>query len=251
LRARMGMRQPVMAGLVATACVCAPGPSSADAEWVIGGYLGAAHTTSAPLSLVQPAAGTDVTFASIDYAGRSFSPPVYYGYRLTYFLPRAPWIGLEGEFIHLKTYARTGNSTRASGRLQGEPYDRTGPVREILESFSMSHGLNFVLANVVFRRTMREPAGAAGHLAVAGRVGMGPTVPHPESRIGGVSHEGYELGARGLHASVGFGVRMWRGLSATAEYKRTHTHQRVTVADGEAGGRFTSHHGVVGLGWHF
>ena len=237
--------------LLAATCICTAGAVPADAQWVIGGYLGAARTISSALSVAQPTAGTDVTFASVDYDGESFTPPVYYGYRIGYFLPQVPWLGVEAEFIHLKAYARTDALTRASGRDRGMPVDRDVPIRDILESFSISHGLNFALVNVVARRPLGGRAGAAARVALLGRLGIGPTIPHAESQIGGISREGYEIGAPGLHLAGGVEVRMWRELAAMTEYKLTRTDQNVAIHEGQAHGRFTSHHGVFGLAWHF
>ena len=222
----------------------------AGAEWAVGGYLGAAHTMTNRLSVAQPAVGTDVTFASINYFGDSYTPPVYYGYRFGYFFGGWPWLGIEAEFIHVKAYARTDAVTRVTGQHLGVPVDRDAPVQDVLERFSISHGLNFALANLVMRRKLAS-SWADGRVSLVGRMGLGPTIPHPESQISGVSHEGYELGALGLHLSGGVDVRIWRGLGVFGEYKLTTTDQTVSVDQGQAHGRFTSHHGVFGLGWHF
>lgn len=239
------------AHLFVAVCLSAVGVAPAQADWVVGGYLGAGHTMSGGLSIAQPAADTNVTFASIDYHGESFTLPVYYGYRITYFLPRASSLGVELEFIHLKVYARTEGITRATGRSLGIPVDQDVPVRDILESFSISHGLNLALVNLVARHALTGRAGSEGRLAVVGRMGLGPTIPHAESRIGGVAREGYEIGALGLHLAGGLEARLARGLAAMAEYKLTHTDQSVAVSQGQAQGRFTSHHGIFGFGWHF
>ena len=90
-----------------------------------------------------------------------------------------------------------------------------------------------------------------GRLVLFGRAGLGPTIPHAESRIGSEVLEGYELGAVGLHLAGGLEIRLWRGMAAMAEYKLTHTNQTVSVVEGQARGLFTSHHGVFGLVWHF
>jgi opacity protein-like surface antigen len=236
--------------VTAAICLCTAGLAPAEAEWVVGGYLGAGHTMTGALSVVQPAADTNLTFASLDYHGESFTPPVYYGYRITYFPPQLSWFGVEAEFIHLKVYARTDAVTRVSGRFMGTPFDHEVPVADIPESFSLSHGLNFALVNVVARGVLSSSGGADGRVELLGRVGLGPTIPHAESRVDGVFHEGYEIGAPGLHVAGGIEVRLVRGLSAMAEYKLTSTNQTVAISEGHAHGRFTSHHVVFGVGWH-
>ena len=219
----------------------------ARAEWVAAAYLGAARTASAPLAIVQPAAGTDVTFTAVPYDGESFRSPLYYGYRLTYFPRQESWWGFEAEFIHLKAYADTAQRTHVSGRHHGAPIEADIPIEAILNRFSISHGLNFLVFNAVARRSIGARAGASGYVVLVARVGAGPTIPHAESTIDGVDREGYAWGAAALHLAGGVEVRVWRGLGAIAEYKYTRTRQTVDVARGEARGVFSSHHGIVGV----
>ena len=233
--------------VAAVLCLCT-GPATAEAEWVLGGYLGAAHTMTAALSVTQPLADTNVTLTSVEYHGASFTPPIYYGYRVAYFLSDVSWLGFEAEVIHLKVYARTDGFSRASGRVMGLSIDGDVPVRVIVESFSISHGLNFAILNVVVRRALSGRSD--GPVTFLARGGIGPTVPHAESRIGGVFEEGHEIGAPGMQVATGIEVRHGRRLGVIAEYKLTTTNQTVSISEGEAHGRFTSHHGVFGLTWH-
>jgi hypothetical protein len=84
-----------------------------------------------------------------------------------------------------------------------------------------------------------------------GRVGLGPTILHTHSQIGGVSRSGpYELGAPALHAAGGIEVRLWRGVGALADYGLTHAAPDLTVVGGKVHGGFTAHHAVFGLVWH-
>ena len=244
------MRLIALAG-VAAVCLLLIRVTPASADWAIAGYFGATHTMSSGLSVTQPAVGTDVTFASIDYEGESFRSPIYYGYRISYVPAAVSWLGVETEFIHMKVQAQTERVTGATGRRVGTPIAQHIRVDDVLERFSISHGLNFVLVNVVIRRALARHAGAEGRLVLVGRAGLGPTIPHAESRIDGAVHEGYELGALGLQMAAGIETRLIHQLSATAEYKVTHSNQHVAVSQGEASGEFTSHHGVFGRAWRF
>lgn len=223
----------------------------ARAERTIGVFAGAARTQSATISIVQPAAGTDVSLAPVHYRGESFTPPLYYGARLGWFARRSSWLGFESEFIHLKAFAETEKRTHASGRLRGAVIDDDSmPVGAIVERLSVSHGLNLLLFNAVARR------GVGGRdqpdrVALIGRAGIGPTIPHAESSIEGVSREGYAWGAFAFQAAGGIEVRTTRGLAVVAEYKFTRTRQSLEIDRGEARGVFASHHGIVGLAWHF
>jgi hypothetical protein len=221
----------------------------ATAEWILAAYLGAAHTMSAPLSVARPQIGTEITFRPVDYRGESFSPPLYYGYRLSYFLPTDSWIGFEGEFIHAKVYAHTDRSARVHGKHGGQLVQGMVPIDDVVERFSMSHGLNFVLMNLAARRTL----GSRNHVKaqVVGRLGVGPTVPHAETTIDGMRRDAYELGAVALHAAGGAEIRLGWRLGAVAEYKFTRTRQTITIDGGKARGSFASHHAVIGITWHF
>jgi opacity protein-like surface antigen len=191
-------------------------------EWLLAVYLGAAHTVSAPLSLPS------VQFVSADYRGESWRLPFYDGYRVSYFPARRTAVGLEAELIHLKVYTNL-------------------PPESVVQRFSMSHGLNLVLANVVARRTLH--VSVQGPVRLTARAGAGPTVPHVESTIGGVSKEGYQVGSLALHAGAGVEIPVARHFSVLAEYKLTRAHEHVNVGGGDARGVFLSHHGVVGIAW--
>jgi hypothetical protein len=212
-------------------------------------FLGAAYTQGASLSLHQPTLGTDFTFVEVLYEGRSFQPPLYYGYRLSLFRQPSSVFGIEGEFIHLKAYARTDRVARAIGMHRNLSINELVPISDIVERFSISHGLNLVLVNAVARRTLGRSAGSQSRVQLEGRFGAGPTLPHPESLVEGVSREGYELGAVAFQAGAAVHVQLFHRMGIIAEYKFTRTSQRVTIDSGTARGTFASHHAVFGVVW--
>ena len=195
------------------------------AGWLLAFYLGAAHTQRAALTFSPASPAAPLTLRAVDFRGESFTPPLYYGCRVTYF-PNRSWFGIEGEVTHLKVYANL-------------------PPDALVQRFSMSHGLNLLLVNVAARKIV----GRSGRLTVLTRAGAGPTVPHVESTIAGTSHEGYELGSIALHAGAGMEVALRPHMSLLAEYKVTRTRERVRVARGEARGLFVSHHVSFGFAW--
>ena len=58
---------------------CVPG--SAYADWLFGGYMGMAGTSSNTLT-VTPAAGAPFTLDDVAYKGQAFRSPWYYGVRV-------------------------------------------------------------------------------------------------------------------------------------------------------------------------
>jgi opacity protein-like surface antigen len=243
----MGARLSLVLGslLVATAI-----GRSASAEWVVVGYLGGAATSSSSLDVSQPARQTAITVDPVQWDGQSTTPPLYYGYRVTYFLGRTPWLGFESEFIHLKVYAETGRVARVSGTWEGRAVDGKQAIDEFVQYFSISHGVNLLLASVVARVPLG--GGPSPRLWATARAGAGPTIPHAESRIGGVaSPEGYAVGRVGVQLGAGLEARLGRHLVAIGEYKLTRTRQEVDVTSGSASTRLLSHHVIAGLGWRF
>jgi hypothetical protein len=214
------------------------------AEWVVAVYGGGARTSPSDLRIQQPSEGTDIVFPSVRFDGKSLESPVYYGYRVARSLPGSRRWYVEAEFIHAKVYAR-GAAAAGAGSLQGEHVAGV-PFPTVVQGFAMSHGLNFILFNVVLRqRVLGE------RLTLSARGGAGPTLPHAETEIEGERREQYELAGAAYQASGGVEVRLWRQVGAIAEYKWTGARPRLSVAGGAATLTTRSHHLAVGLAASF
>jgi opacity protein-like surface antigen len=246
-------RASAAAGAVACLLLTLASPARADAGWVIAGYLGAAMTARTYLSVTQAATGTHVRFDAVDLEGRSFSLPIYYGYRAAYFLGSGGWLGVEGEVIHMKVYAQVHAAVPSSGVLRGSPSAATTSVDDLVQRFSLSHGQNLLLVNAVLRHVFGECGDPrTSRLAAIARVGVGPTLPHVESTIGGVGDERYERGAVALQLAAGIDLRLWSRLHALAEYKFTRCRQSVSTAGASrVQTLLRTHHVVFGAAWYF
>ena len=243
--------------LLVTSCVLAQTDEESNKReerggWVIAAYLGGARTASSDLIISQPAVGNNLTFEDIEFSSRSFDPPLYYGFRGGYFFDRIPFLGLETEFIHLKVFSDPRQQVRATGQHRNVAIDRQLPLGEIVEQYSISHGVNLLLFNVAARHQIKRTAAAPhGRLILSARGGLGPTLPHTESRIDGQSQEQYELGRLSWQVATGAELQVWKGVYAFGEYKFTRTRQRGKVASGTAESLLQTHHGVFGLSYHF
>ncbi|MBI4885772.1 MAG: hypothetical protein HY824_01645, partial [Acidobacteria bacterium] len=146
-------------------------PATARADWTAAAFLGHAATRPSTITLTQPDRQTQVEIAGVTYRGESFRSPQYYGVRLTW-IPDGRWFGVEGEWIHAKVFAETQRAVRVRGTLAGAPIDASRPLSSVVQRLAMSHGLNFLLANVIVRREF-GPAGAGGtrRIAVVARAG--------------------------------------------------------------------------------
>ena len=150
----------------------------ARADWLFGAYLGASHTLANSLSVRT--GSVSQTVEEVTYRSESFRSPQYYGVRLGYFFRQQPRFGIEAELIHLKVFANVTPALLAMG------------VRQ----FSISHGLNHVVANIV----LRQPVGGSADRPrgwITARGGAGFTVPHGESLVDGTFQEQYERGGLG------------------------------------------------------
>lgn len=204
-------------------CFVLAAAGAARADWIASAYLGASFTAPAELTLDQPAADVHARFADVHFDSKSFSSPPYYGYRILWTPAREPRAGIEAELIHLKVFARPAS---------------LGPS---VERYSISHGLNLILGNVVWRQPL-------GTVRLVVRGGAGFAVPHGESRVDGIEQEQYEISSAAFQGAVGPEFALARHLRAFAEYKVTTAAPSVSVAGGSIHGRYTSQHLATGLG---
>jgi hypothetical protein len=233
--------------------VCAFGllvATPASAEWVIGAFAGGCRTRDTHLTLTLPSVQTSVALSPVHYDSESFEFPIYYGYRIAAF-PHARWFGLEGEFVHLKVVADTSRSVAVEGVLRGITVRDRRVLSEVIERFSISHGVNLLLVNVVLRRRASGWTDTRPPLwMLMARMGAGASIPHPESTMDGVSSEGYEWGALSVQGSAAAEVRVGGPVYLSGEYKLTRTTQNVTVTYGSARTPLVTHHVAVGISVH-
>ena len=116
----------------------------------------------------------------------------------------------------------------------------------------MSHGLNFIFANVALRQELGPVDSQGTHrFVVVARAGAGPTVPHAESAVEHVNRDQYQAGGLGTQVAGGLEATVWRRLAVLGEYKFTWTSPELDVAGGQATVPARSHHVVAGLAYRF
>jgi hypothetical protein len=211
-------------------------------------YLGKATTSASRFDVRSSAADTALVVEPIAFDDESFRSPLYYGARLTRRFERAPWFGLEAEFIHTKAITDPSRLVRARGRLNGDDLDGEQRLGAILPRFELSHGLNFVLGNAAFHWPNR-PQDDAPPVEILGRLGVGPTLPHVESTFLTQEEDTYQLGRVAFAGAIGAEIRLANRVSAVLELKVTRTRQRVHVGSADIEGVFTTRHVVAGLTW--
>lgn len=238
-------RAPLRAAFLMSAIVCLP--AAVLAQWEVAGYVGAAHTQNSTLFLNQPALGTNLIFRDVGYHGESFTSPWYYGVRGGYFFHH---FGAETEFIHAKVFTNTRNSVPTAGEIHGAAVNATAPMSDFVQRYSLSHGMNLLLENLVARKEWWRDSEDHGRLQLAARVGVGLTIPHAESIIGGISNQHYQLADAAFQLAGGGELRLWRRVYWLGEYKYTRCDEKVDVFGGTMKGLLHSHHLITGISLH-
>jgi len=194
----------------------------AHAEVDLSIFTGVALTQDNDLDLHQRG-GTDLTFHGVSYEGRDFEIPPYYGARALWFPAEDSHWGFGAEFIHLKLYAETDATVHVTGRRNGAEVNENERIEDTIGSFSLSHGLNFALGDVVYRWLPgKRGEDFLGHLQPYAGVGLGAAIPHVESNIGGKFHEEYQLHGPGVEGLAGVNIELTRRWGVMLEYKFTY-----------------------------
>jgi opacity protein-like surface antigen len=211
----------------------------ADAQWHVAAFGGAAHTRPAQIRVEQPDRVTSLRFDDVAFDDKSFESPIYYGYRVLRVVSPGHGLFIGAELIHAKVYA-DGSHVVGRGTYRGLATNAI-PFADVVQHFALSHGLNFVLADVGVRRRFSDRLTA--HLIG----GLGPMVPHVEVQVDGVGHEGYQLAGVGVQGAAGVEIGVWRRVSVLTEYKWSHAPVRLSLDSGHAELTATSHHFAIGV----
>jgi hypothetical protein len=215
-------------------------------------YGGKSFTRDTYLTLSQPGKNTRLTFEGVSYGDESFEMPPYYGIRVVHFPGWSPNLGLAVDFVHFKVYANERGVVRAHGTENGLPVDRFQVLGDTISRFSISHGVNYLTLNLLGRLSLLAgDSYPAGRLQPYGGVGFGPTILHPESRIGGVARQQYEWDAWSWQIFFGAEFLVTPEASVFFEFKHTNQTFTVDVPGGTAQTRISADHLVFGVGWRY
>jgi hypothetical protein len=215
------------AAVTAAALLCAllTAPAPASADWLISGFVGGTSTASNTLTITPPA-GLTLSIPSGDYQGKPWESPIYYGYRVGW-KPEERHLGYEVEFTHAKAIATALASTD-------------------LTAFQLSHGLNFVLANVVYRTSPLCDRRCTFLI----RGGAGVTYPHVEASFRGRDTSEYQFAGFGGQGGAGLEVKLVDHLFLAGDARVTYASVHADLVDGSSlKAPFTTFHAAIGIGW--
>jgi lipid A oxidase len=225
---------------------------TARAEVELSIFTGVALTQDSDVELHQRG-GTDLVFRDVSFEGRDFETPPYYGARALWFPSDAAHWGFGAEFFHMKMYAQTDDTVRVTGRRGGAPVNENERIDNTLQSFSLSHGLNYALGDVVYRWLPgQRGVDFLGHLTPYAGVGIGVAIPHVESTVNGNFHEEYQVHGPGVEGLAGLQVALSRHWGLMFEYKFTYANlDSLDIPGGSIEVTPLTHHLVTGLTFSF
>jgi lipid A oxidase len=236
---------------VAIVCLGALG-TAARAEVDLSIFTGVALTQENDLRLRQDE-GNDLTFHDVSFEGRDFETPPFYGARALWFPSEESHWGFGAEFFHIKLYAETGDTVHVTGRRNDVGVNDNERIDDTIEQFSLSHGLNFALGDIVYRWLPgHRGEDFLGHLQPYAGVGLGLAIPHVESNVGGTFHEEYQLHGPGVEALAGVNVTLTRHWGLMFEYKFTYANlDSLDIPGGSIELTPLTHNLVTGLTFSF
>jgi len=220
---------------------------SADASYLIDVYFGKAFPLSADLTLRQGIENTSLTFVGVDFDDRSFESPFYNGLRFGYEPNEEGTLRLEGEFVHYKMYADPNQVVDVQGTYRDARYEGTVPLGELIQQFSISHGVNLLFGNAAGSKELFRLWHKTRSVSFVGRFGIGVMILHPETEVQGVKKSDYQFGGFAYQADVGLEIPVWRRFSLVSAYKLSQGGATIDVDRGTIDINLTSQHLIFGL----
>ncbi|MHA6326696.1 outer membrane protein [Roseivivax sp. CAU 1753] len=181
----------------------------AMAEFELSLYAGSQNVAPSTLDGTYPAGGD--YDRKVDWHGKSFEMPPYYGLRGTWW--QTDNLGFGAEFTHIKAY------------LDKDDRDALGFSR-----FELTDGLNILTANAMVR--WPDALGTATPYVGAG---LGVALPHVDVEIGGSDTYGYQLAGPAMRALAGLSVDVTDRMALFTEYQFTASWNDLDLEGGGSG----------------
>lgn len=197
-------------------------------EVLVAAYAGTPYTYASDLRI--EADGTDMTAHDVDWRGKPFNAPIYYGARAIRWFPNSSFGGMI-DFTHSKAYAPRDQMTKLSGAKDGKTLPSAARIGNLFHKLEFTHGHNMLTLNVMHRL----PSFGAFFSPYVG-FGLGAALPHTEVQIKGAGGRTYEyqyVGPAG-QLLIGIEIRVPR-LSYFFEYKFTSASYRAPLQNRDGG----------------
>lgn len=194
-------------------------------EMMFAGYTGVPYTYPSDVSVTQSGVH-DFTAKSVEWEGRPFKNPIYYGARIVRWFESGR-TGAMIDFIHSKTIGRLSEEVELTGTFNGAPAPERAVLRDIFERVEASHGHNMLTLTGLLRL---PSLGFRLHPYVG--FGAGVSLPHAEVHVAGRETRTYEYQVAGpvTQALIGIEIRAAR-VSYLFEYKFTLAPYRMPLTE--------------------
>ncbi len=211
--------------------------ASAPAETLYAAYGGVTHTHASDV-LFRKAGVTDLTAHGVEWIGRPFKSPIYYGLRGMHWGAGGRFGGMV-DFTHAKAISVREQTVRFSGTRDGKPADGQAKIGDTFRHLEFSHGHNMLTLNGLLRL-----APMSGSLRPYVGAGVGLSLPHTEVQFLDETKRTYEYQMTGGVGQVvaGFEIRLPRA-SVIVEYKFSFAPYSVPLSlrDGSKGNAFVDY----------
>lgn len=249
-RIKIGLAGVVLAGMSVMAA------QPARAEMQFSTYMGYGYNLESDFDIKQPDLGnggpTDLTLhdvSSEDYKSLTWDGgPMYYGLRLSYWLPSSPNWGFAVDYTHLKVAPDLNDTVRVTGTRDGAAVNANEPLNQTVDKLEYTDGLNLLTFNALYRfapeATWNPYVGA----------GVGLSIPHVEfsRNNSAVQTFDYQLAGVAVQMLAGIEYRFWANMAAFAEYKLTYAEVDGDLDDGGSlESEHWTNHFIVGLTYRF
>ena len=215
------------------------------AETLVSAYTGSSRTRESDLKLSQPGIGTELTAQAVRWSADPFRPAPYYGLRVTHFADEASRWGVAIDYTHYKIYAKTDRLVGVSGTSRGVPVSAVVPLNRFVQRFEISHGVNALSLNGVYRW---PDIRWAGHIEPYVGLGAVYYLMHAESTVGELPHQtGYQPSRFGVQTFAGLRYRVTERTGLFAEAKFDAGKARVDIAGGKAETPLHTFHLAAGI----
>jgi lipid A oxidase len=222
------------------------------AEFVVSLFSGVTSAENNDLRLTL-SGGTDLTFRDVSYKTHDWESPIYYGGRVAYFRANDAHWGVSLEFFHAKMYLNTEDTVRVTGTRASAPVNAPERVGDTITDFNISHGLNFLTANAMYRWFLADrEQNFLGRFQPYLGAGIGAAIPHVESTIGAVHFEQYQFRGPACQAMAGLNFDLAKHLGLFAEYKFTYADlDRLSIPNGSISLTPLTQHLATGISVRF
>ncbi|HEX2840599.1 hypothetical protein [Hyphomicrobium sp.] len=234
-------------------------------EIMFAGYGGVPYTYPSDVT-IRKTGVHDFTVKDVDWEGKPFVNPIYYGARIVRYGGRT---GAMLDFTHSKTIAKLDEEKSFTGTLDGAPAPERAVLRNIFRKLEASHGHNMLTLNGL----LRLPSFSVRVQPYVG-LGAGVSLPHSEVQLAKSDARTYEYQVAGPVGQALFGIELRTArMSYFLEYKFTFAPYQMPLSEKDGsllpldlwrqfqnwlsgeeppGGRLTttlvSHQGIFGLG---